>query len=165
MKYMILVMIFLATNAVAQRDEWCGNEVIQIVNKEELIICYRFDLATCFRRDPAATPDLAPELAGVDADRPLGYPNGGGISFAQTQRYWAQQGCRSAMKDGDMETAFTYSLDMIYWQTRMAMAGAYGVEMAAPWGDDVEAVFRGIVAGARNEAFLQSLYGLPNYEY
>ena len=154
MRICIAVLMLFPALSWSQADEWCVKSFIEDVTPEQILVCYRDDASTCFVRDPR---DVVREQA---ENRRLVRPRFEQIDFAQHQRETAKQGCRQAMRAGDIDTAFLYTLDMIYWATRMAAGGAFGVELAAPYGSQ-EQIREQVIQGARNADMLEDRYDLP----
>ena len=161
----IVALCFIAVSHAQpewQPDNVCGNEPVFSLTRERILICNNISYKGCHILYPNG---VAPAQQDRGVDRPLGHPYSDQRVLAMSEYQRSKQGCREARSNLDDDTAFLYQQDMMYWQVRLAAAGAYGVELAEPYqamGEQVliDSVFKAI----QNLILLEGLYRLPNLD-
>ena len=141
-----------------QPDNVCGNEPVFSLTRERILICNNISYSGCHILYPNG---ISPDQQDRGDDRPLGHPASNQRSLAMNEYQRSKRGCQQARSNYDDDTAFLYQQDMMYWQVRLAAAGAYRIELAEvyPAGGDVkESIFQAI----QNLILLEGLYRLPN---
>ena len=164
---LVVVLGFTAVVYSQEEQEWqpdnvCGNEPVFSLTEDRILICNNISYRGCHILYPNG---VAPSQQDRGYDRPLGHPYSDQRTLAMREYQRSKRGCQQARSNYDDDTAFLYQQDMMYWQVRLAAAGAYGLELAEPYpAAGAEALKNSVWKAIQNLITLEGLYRLPNLD-